>query len=90
MKKTHSLGFSLVELMVGMVIGLLATLVIMQVFSVFEGQKRSTTGGADAQTNGSVAIYTIQREASMAGYGLPVYSVMNPALKCDPLPAHPV
>jgi type IV pilus assembly protein PilW len=90
MQKSRSLGFSLVELMVGMVIGLLATLVIMQVFSVFEGQKRSTTGGADAQTNGSVAIYTIQREASMAGYGLPVFSTKNPALKCDPLPTHPV
>lgn len=86
MQKSHSLGFSLVEIMVGLVIGLLATLVIMQVFSVFEGQKRSTTGGADAQTNGSVAIYTIQREASMAGYGMPVFSTQNPALRCDPLP----
>ena len=37
-------GFSLVELMVGLVIGLMATLVIMQVFSTFEGQKRTTTG----------------------------------------------
>ncbi len=90
MQKSRSLGFSLVELMVGMAIGLLATLVIMQVFSFFEGQKRSTTGGADAQTNGSVAVYTIQREAAMAGYGLPVYSIQNPALKCDPLPTHPV
>lgn len=85
-QKSRSLGFGLVEIMVGLVIGLLATLVIMQVFSVFEGQKRSTTGGADAQTNGSVAAYTIQREASMAGYGLPVFSTQNPALRCDPLP----
>ena len=30
-------GFSLIEILVGLVIGLLATLVIMQVFSVFEG-----------------------------------------------------
>lgn len=90
MQKSRNLGFSLIEIMVGLVIGLLATLVIMQVFSVFEGQKRSTTGGADAQTNGSVAIYTIQREAAMAGYGLPVFSIQNPALRCDPLPIHPV
>jgi type IV pilus assembly protein PilW len=90
MQKSRSLGFSLVEIMVGLVIGLLATLVIMQVFSVFEGQKRATTGGADAQTNGGVAIYTIQREASMAGYGMPVFSIQNPALRCDPLPTHPV
>ncbi|MFH2210566.1 MAG: PilW family protein [Pseudomonadota bacterium] len=85
-QKSRSLGFGLVELMVGMVIGLLATLVIMQVFSFFEGQKRTTTGGADAQTNANVALYSVQRETSMAGYGLPVFSIKNPALRCDPLP----
>jgi len=63
-------GFSLIEILVGLAIGLLATLVIMQVFSVFEGQKRTTTGSADAQTNGSIAIYSIQHELKMAGYGL--------------------
>lgn len=56
--------------MVGLVIGLLATLVILQVFSVFEGQKRTTTGAADAQTNGSIALYSIGHELKMAGYGL--------------------
>jgi type IV pilus assembly protein PilW len=63
-------GFSLIEILVGLVIGLLATLVIMQVFSVFEGQKRTTSGSADAQTNGSIALYTIGRELRMAGFGL--------------------
>ncbi len=63
-------GFSLVEILVGLVIGLLTTLVIMQVFSVFEGQKRTTSGSADAQTSGSIALYTIARELQMAGYGL--------------------
>ncbi len=66
-------GFSLVELMVGLVIGLIATLVIMQVFSSFEGQKRSTTGTADAQTNGSIGLYNIQREVQKAGFGLPLF-----------------
>ncbi|MGB9093632.1 MAG: PilW family protein [Gallionella sp.] len=66
----NQLGFSLIEILVGLVIGLLATLVIMQVFSVFEGQKRTTTGSADAQTNGSIAIYSIEHELRMAGYGL--------------------
>lgn len=66
----YQAGFSLVEILVGLVIGLLATLVIMQVFSVFEGQKRTTTGSADAQTNGSIALYTIGHELQTAGYGL--------------------
>lgn len=62
-------GFSLVEIMVGMAIALISTLIVMQVFATFEGQKRTTTGGADAQTNGSLALFTIERDLRMAGYG---------------------
>ncbi len=62
-------GFSMVEIMVGMAIGLIATIIVMQVFATFEGQKRTTTGGADAQTNGGVSLYTIERDLRMAGYG---------------------
>lgn len=90
MKKSRGAGFSLIELLVGMAIGLLATIVIMQVLAASEGQKRTTTGGADAQTNGNIAAYMVQREASLAGYGLPVYSINNPALNCEPLPVHPI
>ena len=73
-KVAHALqsGFSLIELMVGMVIGLLVTLVIMQVFSVFEGDKRTTMANADAQTNGNIALFGITRDIQQAGYGLPV------------------
>jgi type IV pilus assembly protein PilW len=78
------IGLSLVEIMVGMVIGLLTTLVIMQVFSLFEGQRRTTTGTADAQTNGSIALFNIQRDVQMAGFGLPVFDTVNPPLRCNP------
>lgn len=81
-----SSGFSLVEIMVGLVIGLLATMVIMQVFAVFEEQKRTTTGSSDAQTNGSMALYNIKRDVEMAGYGIPVFSSANSPLKCTALP----
>lgn len=86
-------GFSLVEILVGLVIGLLATLVIMQVFSVFEGQKRSTSGNADAQTNGSIALMNIQRDLQMAGYGLPPLMIEVgldnfSSLLCDPSPVY--
>ena len=78
------MGFSLIELMVGLVLGLLATLVIMQTFSAFEGQKRSTSGNSDAQTNGSIALMNIQRNVQMAGYGLalPLADKDSNALKC--------
>lgn len=84
--KCYQTGVSLIELMVGLVIGLLATLVIMQVFSVFEGQKRTTSGSADAQTNGSIAMMNIQRSVQMAGYGLsmPMADTENSSLKCTP------
>lgn len=62
-------GFSLIEIMVGMVMGLISMVIVMQVFGTFEGQKRTTTGGSDAQTNGGVSLYTIERDVRMAGYG---------------------
>ena len=76
-------GFSLIEILVGLVISLLVTLVIMQVFSVFEGQKRSTTGTADAQTNGNIALYNVQRDVQLAGFGLPVFAKTNSPLFCN-------
>jgi type IV pilus assembly protein PilW len=63
-------GFSLVEIMVAMVIGLVAMIVIFQVFAVFEGQKRTTTGAGDAQQNGLLALFAIERDARMSGYGI--------------------
>lgn len=71
--------------MVGLAIGMLATMVILQVMSVFEAQKRTTTGTADAQTNGSIALYTIGRELQMAGY--PLLPVTNSPLECTSLTA---
>lgn len=68
--KNRSAGFSLIEIMVGMVIALLATLVISQTHAVFEGQKRTTTAGADAQENGLFGLHTIETDLRMAGRGL--------------------
>lgn len=63
-------GVTLVELMVGMLIGLVAVIIITQTLLVSENQKRSTTSGSDAQVNGALSLYTIQRDVEMAGYGL--------------------
>lgn len=69
--------------MVGLAIGMLATVVIMQVLSVFENQKRTTTGTADAQTNGSIALYNVGREMQLAGF--PLMPVTNSPLECTAL-----
>lgn len=63
-------GFTLIELMVGVVLGLLATLVISQVFLQYEGNKRAATSGSDAQVAGAVALFSMQRDIQASGYGL--------------------
>jgi type IV pilus assembly protein PilW len=64
---TH--GFSIVELMVAMLIGLIGMIIIFQVFEVSEGIKRTTTGGGDAQQNGVIALYAMGRDLRSAGMG---------------------
>jgi type IV pilus assembly protein PilW len=63
-------GFSLIELMVGMLISLICVLAIMAAFAVFEGKKRTTTSGDDAQQNGSYTLYELERQIRTAGSGL--------------------
>lgn len=88
--KDRAAGFSLVEILVGLVIGLLVSMIVMQVFATYEGQKRSTSGSADAQTNGGIALFNLQRDVQMAGYGmpLPMADPENSVLKCNPLPEY--
>lgn len=72
-------GLSLVELLVGLLIGLIATLAISNLFSGFEARKRMIAGGADAQSSGVLAMYYMQRDAQNAGYGLPLYNSSDPS-----------
>jgi type IV pilus assembly protein PilW len=72
-------GMSLIELLVGILIGLIATLAISNLFSGFESRKRMISGSADAQSSGVLALYYIQRDAQNAGYGLPLYNSGDPS-----------
>ncbi|MDQ5896936.1 MAG: type pilus assembly protein PilW [Pseudomonadota bacterium] len=63
-------GVTLIELMIGMVIGLLVVLVISQTALLFENRKRAITSGSDAQVSGALALMTMQRELQDSGYGL--------------------
>lgn len=62
-------GFTLIELMIGVLIGLMASLAVTHVLVNSEGQKRTTTSGSDAQVNGALALATLQRALQPAGYG---------------------
>lgn len=66
----HAAGFSLVEIMVGMVIGMFGIIIMLQVFSLAEGQKRATASGGDAQTSGAIALYGLQRDMRQSGHGI--------------------
>lgn len=72
-------GFSLVEIMVAMVIGLIGMMVMMQMLAVFEGQKRSTTGGGEAQGTGAITLFNLQRDIQQAGYGISALNLIG----CD-------
>lgn len=79
--RRNTSGFSLVEIMVGMVIGMLGIIVIMQVFALFEGQKRTTSGGGEAQNTGAIALSGLSDDIRQAGYG---FNLLN-LIGCDVL-----
>jgi type IV pilus assembly protein PilW len=60
-----------------MLVGLIATVVMFQVFAVSEGQKRTTTGAGDAQQSGLVSLYQLERDIRMAGFGLNLPSLFG-------------
>lgn len=63
-------GFSLVEIMVGLTVGLITVLVVSQVMQVAEARRRASASGADAVVNAALGLYTIERDAKNSGYGL--------------------
>jgi type IV pilus assembly protein PilW len=70
-------GMSLVEILVGMAIGLIGIVLINEAQIVFEGYKRSTTGAGEAQVNGALALYSVERDLRMAGAGIAASAAFN-------------
>ena len=63
-------GFSLVEMLVSVLIGLLALIFVMRSSVDFEKNRRSGIGGSDSMQNGIVALFSMETDASQAGWGL--------------------
>ena len=82
-------AFSLTEIMVGMVIGMLGIIIIMQMTSLFESRKRTTTGGDDAQNGGAIALYSLQNQISQAGYGISNSNLIGKPLRTPNLQLDP-
>jgi type IV pilus assembly protein PilW len=66
---SRSKGFSIVELLVGTAIALVGMVVMFQSMQSWEGRKRTTSSGSDAQVAGSIAIFNLERDIRMAGHG---------------------
>src|SRR5713101_2838946 len=60
---------TMVELLVAMLIGLIGMIIIFEVFEVSESIKLYTTSGGDAQQNGVISLYTMERDFKNAGMG---------------------
>src|ERR1700682_2923374 len=79
-RQSHSIrsaGFTLIEVLIAMLIGMIGLVVMMQTFAVSEGFKRTATNGTDAQINGGVALYMLQRELRLSGAGLNNFMTMG-------------
>ena len=65
----HS-GASLVETMVGILIGMIVIAVVYNILSVAEGYKRATVGSSDAQITGLLTQFMASRDISNGGNGI--------------------
>jgi type IV pilus assembly protein PilW len=69
LSKKGQVGFTLTELMIGLALTLVATVIVFQVFARSEANKRSTTGASDAQQIATVNLYQVGRYLRSAGNG---------------------
>lgn len=62
-------GLSLVEIMVGVLIGMIGIIVIFQMLATSESRKRTVTAGSDVQVSGVIGLTSVERDVREAGYG---------------------
>lgn len=62
-------GLSLVEIMVGVLIGMIGIIVIFQMLATSEERKRTVSAGSDVQISGVIGLTTLERDVREAGYG---------------------
>lgn len=70
-------GFSLIELMTAMAISLFGVMVMVQLYTMSEHNKRVTTSGDDSLNEGAIGIYSIQRDIRMGGFGIADTRIMG-------------
>ena len=83
-KEAHGigLGVALIERLeadIVQLVGMIAVLVVLQVFQAAEGSRRATVGGDDAQNSGIIALTVLQRDLRQAGFGVSATAILG----CD-------
>lgn len=68
-------GFSLMELMVSIVIGMFSVVVILQVLASTATSRRIAVGGGDAQLNSVAALRALELDVEHAGLGLQSFNI---------------
>ncbi|MEO7339217.1 MAG: PilW family protein, partial [Caldimonas sp.] len=68
-RRRLSAGLSLVEILVGVAIGLIGIVAIFQAVAVWTKHTQTTSSGGDAQVAGTLALFSIERDLKQAGHG---------------------
>ncbi len=63
-------GFTLTEILVGIAIGLFSILVMYKALQSSNVVSSNVSGGADSSVNAQIALYLLERDILMAGYGI--------------------
>lgn len=62
-------GISLIEILVGVAIGLIGVLAIFQTVAIWDRHTQTTSSGGDAQVAGTLALFNIERDFKQSGHG---------------------
>jgi type IV pilus assembly protein PilW len=62
-------GFSLIEILVGIIIGMVGLLVIFKTVAIWDNNTRTTVSGGDSQVAGTLAMFNLERDIKQAGMG---------------------
>jgi type IV pilus assembly protein PilW len=62
-------GFTLIEVLVGLGIGLIGVVLMFRMVALWETHSRSAIAGSDTQVSGTLAMFSLERDLKQAGMG---------------------
>ncbi|MDQ6680075.1 MAG: PilW family protein [Pseudomonadota bacterium] len=88
-------GLSLIEILVGLAIGVIGMIAMFQTVGVWNRHTQTTSAGGDAQVAGTLGLFSIERDFKQSGHGfgeatVPVMGCMVQAFALPPIPLRPV